>query len=380
MIKIGDKVRFLNDVGGGTITGFQGKDIVLVADADGFEIPTLITEVVAVETDDYNIAKMVKAQQKKKEENTSAPTSIKNALTVGDDDIEEEETDIADQEITYKPLAQERRGANDVNVLLAYVPKNIKKLAETSFEAYIVNDCNYYTHFTLSTYDGKACTLRHEGELAPNTKLFLEEFKHNRLDEWQRVMVQMFAFKRDKTFMPKPTYSVNLRIEGQKFYKLHTFQTNEFFSSPALVFHIVKDDHAARSMFVDADELREAMQTPEQQMPDYVGPHISGAEKRVRQKQDKNTLIEIDLHATELLDTLAGLESKDILEYQLKVVEDTLNEHIKERGRRIVFIHGKGEGVLRNAIIKKLRTNFKKCRFQDASFREYGYGATLVTI
>ena len=66
MIKIGDKVRFLNDVGGGTITGFQDKDIVLVADADGFEIPTLISEVVAIDTDDYNIAKVIKAQQKKK--------------------------------------------------------------------------------------------------------------------------------------------------------------------------------------------------------------------------------------------------------------------------------------------------------------------------
>ena len=54
MLKIGDKVRFLNDVGGGIVSGFQGKDIVLVADEDGFEIPTLISEVVAVETDDYN--------------------------------------------------------------------------------------------------------------------------------------------------------------------------------------------------------------------------------------------------------------------------------------------------------------------------------------
>lgn len=66
MVKIGDKVRFLNDVGGGTITGFQGKDLVLVADEDGFEIPTLITEVVAVETNDYNIAKVVAGQKKQK--------------------------------------------------------------------------------------------------------------------------------------------------------------------------------------------------------------------------------------------------------------------------------------------------------------------------
>ena len=36
-MQIGDKVRVLNDVGGGVITGFQGKDTVLVSDADGFD-------------------------------------------------------------------------------------------------------------------------------------------------------------------------------------------------------------------------------------------------------------------------------------------------------------------------------------------------------
>ena len=33
-MQIGEKVRFLNEVGGGVISGFQGKDIVLVEDED----------------------------------------------------------------------------------------------------------------------------------------------------------------------------------------------------------------------------------------------------------------------------------------------------------------------------------------------------------
>ena len=39
-MKIGDKVRFLSEVGGGIVTGFQGKDFVLVEDVyvDGKEI------------------------------------------------------------------------------------------------------------------------------------------------------------------------------------------------------------------------------------------------------------------------------------------------------------------------------------------------------
>ena len=31
-MKIGDKVRFLSEVGGGRVAGFQGKNIVLVED------------------------------------------------------------------------------------------------------------------------------------------------------------------------------------------------------------------------------------------------------------------------------------------------------------------------------------------------------------
>ena len=37
-MKKGDKVRFLSEVGGGKVAGFQGKNIVLVEDEDGFEI------------------------------------------------------------------------------------------------------------------------------------------------------------------------------------------------------------------------------------------------------------------------------------------------------------------------------------------------------
>lgn len=381
MVKIGDKIRFLNDVGGGTITGFQGKDIVLVADEDGFEIPTLVTEVVAVETNDYNIAKVVDGKKKEKtNEDKPTPTSVKNALAVNDDEEEEEETDIADQELTYKPMAQERRGANELNLCLAFVPKRVKEISDTPFEVYLVNDCNYYIHYTLLNYEGKACQVRHEGEIAPNTKVYLEELLHNRLEEWERITIQTLAFKRDKVFFPKPTYSVNLRIDGTKFYKLHAFQPSVFFNTPALTYDILKDDRAVRPMFVDADELREAMQTPEEQLPTEPQPRISGAEKRATRKQDRNAIVEVDLHAHELLDTMVGLEPRDILEYQIKVFRDTMNAHLKNHGCRIVFIHGKGEGVLRNALLKELRTHYKQCRVQDASFREYGYGATMATI
>ena len=70
-MKIGDKVRFLSEVGGGIVTGFQGKDIVLVQDEDGFDIPMLMRECVVIETDDYNIKRKPvapKPEVKSKEE------------------------------------------------------------------------------------------------------------------------------------------------------------------------------------------------------------------------------------------------------------------------------------------------------------------------
>ena len=54
-MKIGDKVRFLNSVGGGVIKGFQGKDQVLVEDEDGFEIPAFIRECVVVGDSDMHV-------------------------------------------------------------------------------------------------------------------------------------------------------------------------------------------------------------------------------------------------------------------------------------------------------------------------------------
>lgn len=97
-------------------------------------------------------------------------------------------------------------------------------------------------------------------------------------------------------------------------------------------------------------------------------------------KKEKNELVEVDLHAHELLETTAGMSAGDIKDYQLKVFRDTMNAHIHEKGRKLVFIHGKGEGALRKAIIDELKYAFKSCEYQDASFQQYGFGATMVII
>ena len=83
-MKIGDKVRFLSEVGGGIVTGFQGKNIVLVEDADGFDIPMPMHDCVVIETDDYNIPTPAAkaAALKKKAEEQAVRSSVSSPVSV----------------------------------------------------------------------------------------------------------------------------------------------------------------------------------------------------------------------------------------------------------------------------------------------------------
>ena len=65
-MKIGDKVKFVSEVGGGKVAGFQGNNIVLVEDEDGFQIPTPINDVVVVNDEDYSTSKIVADKVQKK--------------------------------------------------------------------------------------------------------------------------------------------------------------------------------------------------------------------------------------------------------------------------------------------------------------------------
>ena len=194
-MQIGDKVRFLSEVGGGTVAGFQGRNIVLVEDEDGFQIPTPINEVVVVTTDNYNITHV---RQTEKVE----PTAL-------------------DKPVVTEPLHKD---------------------------------------------------------------------------------------------------------EG------------------------------------------------------YVRRYDDSQSKGMTPRRRRENVVVVDLHAHNLLVSTSGMSASDILKYQLETVHRTLAEHREHLGQRIVFIHGRGQGVLRQSILRELRSRYREYEYQDASFQEYGYGATMVTI
>lgn len=391
-MNIGDKVRFLNSIGGGKITGFQGKDIVLVEDETGFEVPYMASEIVVIETDQYNFVRPNRTTTNTKEVEAPsgpAPTSLKAALSAhsrsneNNGESEGEDIDIADKPMTFHARPLERRGADTLNVYLGYLPNDLKAISDTTFEAYLINDSNYYVRYLILTQEGAKYSVRHEGLAEPNMKVFLEDFNREALPSFERMTIQLMAYKADKPFDLKTPLSVTVRLDGTKFYKLHTFAGNEFFDEPALIYDLVRDDLPARNVTVDAKQLQQAINGTEESQPE-TRPKKMAARKEGAlpgfRGTDRNGIVEIDLHAESLLDNLTGMDAKAILDFQLKTVRKTMEAHLKEKGRRIVFIHGKGDGVLRNALIKQLKTQYRSCTHQDASFQEYGFGATMVTI
>lgn len=251
-MNIGDKVRFLNDIGGGKITAFRPNGVVLVEDEDGFDIPVLASEVVVVESS--------VAEPKKK----PAPR-----VEYGAEPIKNEASN------SMRRLSDERTSSKELGSI--------------------------------------------------NGRQYLQEKVASQEDE-----------------------PIDENLEAR----------------------VTRLELTIRRLEMRLARLEDAKAAKEKEK----------AKARIEHKKGKNEIIEIDLHAQELLNTTAGMSNGDIKDYQMQVFRQTMQAHMHEKGRRIVFIHGKGEGVLRKAITDELKHSFKTCEYQDASFQQYGFGATMVII
>ncbi len=225
-MKIGDTVRFLSEVGGGTVSGFQGKNIVLVQDEDGFEIPMQLKDVVLVP----------KVEEEEKPRPIPAPKSERQEPAVGEE-----------KPITFKPKPLERREGERLNLYLSFLPDDVKEISSTGFESYLVNDSNYYMQVSVLCAQGASWLLRFCGVVEPNSKLFVEAFDRSEVNDLEHLCIQAIAWKQDKPFQLKPAVTTELRLNLTKFYKLHVFHPNEFFGEPNWTEDVIRDDKPVRS-------------------------------------------------------------------------------------------------------------------------------------
>lgn len=343
MIKIGDKVRFLNDVGGGVVTSFVNKTMVNVEGQDGFEIPYPISQLV-------NISETERIEKGIVPEPEVVPRS------------QNEKT------IIQKEKGMKLAGKDSPDFYFCFVPSDSKNPLAGETCLYLVNDSNFNVLYYYSHLQEQRFSLVKHGSIQPNSQIELESIDQSDLVDLPDFVFQLIYFLDEEKEM-HPAVSKKFKISPVKFYKEKSFLPNVFFQKNAMVLQITPNILNAELDKLTDDDIKKVVNAKES-----GSSVISTAKKK---PQDK---VEIDLHIQELLDDTTGLSNREILEIQLEKVESEMNAAIKAHVKRIIFIHGLGQGVLKQEVTNLLKSKFSKYYFQDASFKEYGYGATMVIL
>lgn len=345
MFKVGDKVKFLNDVGGGVITQVITKNMVHVENEDGFEIPVLITEIILagdqpVKIDRPSVHDFVQ-QAKPKQEVVPEPESAVEEVVI-------------------------IQGNDEPDFHLGFVPDNELNPLEAAIKIYLVNDCNYFLLYHYSQFDGNEHETVEAGKLEPNTKLLLGAISQLEISNLPEFNFQLIYYKEKDSRLSKPI-SRNIKINAVRFYKSGSFVKNDFFNKKAMLFKLNESEMEKAISELSDKQVKKASREKEPVRKT----------KKVEQSPD---LVEVDLHIHELIDDTTGLSNKEMLDLQMDKFREEMDAAIKSKSKKIVFIHGLGNGTLKNELRRELSYKYKKYPFQDASFQEYGYGATMVVL
>ncbi|WP_209399516.1 Smr/MutS family protein [Pseudozobellia sp. WGM2] len=101
--------------------------------------------------------------------------------------------------------------------------------------------------------------------------------------------------------------------------------------------------------------------------------------KSIKSKERNAPKMEVDLHINQLTTSTRGLSNFDMLNLQLETAKRQLEFAMRKRIQKIVFIHGVGEGVLKEELYYLFR-RYENVKYYDADYQKYGLGATEVYI
>jgi len=351
--KQGDRVKFLNDTGGGIIIRIDQK-IAYVENEDGFEIPVNISQLLPVEVPHYESSPFTTVSTQPSVENDTFRDAACHVSTTPD----------------YIDLAGDASESNvdgSVNILLAWVPQR-KKDRKTEYDIYLVNDCSYHIMYVAAMISEGAYRGLQAGMLECDTTIHIAQIRDEDLKNISSIRLEVLFFKKG-VYLPQEPMRYELKIDEFYLMDAINYTSNEYFDEKALVYNIT-EEHLMAEIEKVAHELQFKF-VKQKQMIDQPLP------KPVK-KEPENDLEEVDLHIEQLVDNPKALTPVEMLDIQMRHFSSSVEEAIRNRRKRIVFIHGVGNGRLRLEIQKVLKQKYPKLRYQDASFKEYGFGATLV--
>lgn len=99
----------------------------------------------------------------------------------------------------------------------------------------------------------------------------------------------------------------------------------------------------------------------------------------IKPKERNAPRMEVDLHINQLVKSPKGMGKYEMLNLQMETAKRQLEFAISKRIQKIVFIHGVGEGILKEEL-KFLFGRYDNLKYYDADYQKYGLGATEVYI
>ncbi|MDA3867024.1 MAG: DUF2027 domain-containing protein [Salinivirgaceae bacterium] len=343
----GDTVRFLNAVGQGKVTKVTTDGTIYVLDDTGFEVPVTEDELIIIGSV------------------PDEPETLEPEPEVGS-------TEIAD----FYPETNDIEGNDHPNALFALVPHSEKDPTDADLEAFLINDSNYIIFYNLIEENKMGSHGIDAGIVEPNTKIELFTLLRHEIGKSPDYIFQLIFYKKGN-YTPNLPIHKHIVISPIKLYKDHTFKENEFFHEKSVIFNLLEKEETTEDV-IERTETEKKLKELQKMANEKATSDLEKPKRpRKSQKVEKR---EIDLHINNLIDDVKGLENKDILEIQMEKFHSEMKSAIADNLKRIVFIHGIGNGTLKNEVRKALTGQYSKYEFHDASYKEYGFGATLVII
>jgi hypothetical protein len=327
-LRIGDKVRFLNETGEGVVTRFVDKNTAYVELPDGFEIPYAIKQLVPVHTEL-----------------------------------------IINSEADNLDLDPES-GVTDA-VYFVIEPDHEMPVLVSDYKIYLFNSSSYNLIYAYSIKDEAYFqTLKH-GEVGAYQKILLKTCKVGFFKEHSYHKIECILFK-NVHYRAQIPIAETIFVSPENL-KQSALIKHEEFKRPVFAF-LLKDE------FIVAQNV-------EQDLTDEDIAKLKGVKEfRSRSKtskshkeQLKKLEKEVDLHIEELVDNVSGMSNHEILSIQLERFEKELDKAIEGGVKKLIIIHGVGNGRLKREIQTILKS-IAGVTYQDASYKDYGFGATQINI
>ncbi len=349
--KVGDKVLFLNEKGGGIVTRIVDDQIVHVSVEDGFEIP-------------YAVSDLLKAGGSGKDDEKSRMHPQSSF-----DETDEEVSPL--YAIPNKP-EQLKEG-----VYLAMVPRDQENVLDTPMDFFLLNHGAHQLLFSLFLNRSGNFHGEEFGYIDPYSKLRLKKVERTEIEDWANGMVQAVFFSEGKT-TPLPPASATIAFKPVKIYKEDSFPYENLLRKKAMIVELITMEELSKKKTPEV-ENEENIKVLQEKLKGTSPERVEKKESQSFLDKHKvdDRIAEVDLHIGELTDHFANLSNKDMLNIQMNYFKKCMEEARKERLAKIIFIHGVGNGILKNEMLRFLRSS-DGIDFYDAPYARYGMGATEV--